>query len=72
MPQLSPESSPLVRDGRYVCTQDAPWVPTMKVPVIHPNAIEVKGSQESGWPSGDTVQFWCPHCGHKWREELPQ
>jgi len=40
--------------------------------IIHSNAREVTGSQENGWPAGDTVIMECPDCGLKWRKELPQ
>ena len=39
---------------------------------IHPNAKEVPGSQEDGWPSGDTVLIRCPDCGKEWTEEIAQ
>ncbi len=38
----------------------------------HEDAHEVNGSQEDGWPGGDTVRMRCSVCGHEWTEELPQ
>ena len=58
----------------YLCTADRPW-PGGKSParsvVRHMDADEVH-EQEDGWPSGDIVTYQCPHCGTRWRSELPQ
>jgi len=54
----------LIKD---VCTKENPNQKYM----YHPDAREV-GDQESGWPGGDIVTYECPHCGARWREELPQ
>lgn len=55
------------------CTKEKPWdkVPNDEGRVIHPDANEV-GEQQSGWPAGDIVTYECPHCGHRWEQELPQ
>jgi hypothetical protein len=56
---------------RHTCTADDPWSPAKSRSAIHPDAVEV-GEQQDGWPGGDIVTRRCPHCGHKWEEELPQ
>ncbi len=56
---------------RHECTADDPWTPEKATRAFHPDAREV-GDQECGWPSGDMVRYECPHCGARWREELPQ
>lgn len=55
----------------FVCSKNTPWVPSMGTPVVHADAHEV-GDQRDGWPGGDIVTYECPHCGHRWRAELPQ
>ena len=60
----------LLRDA-YICTANMPWREDLGVPVVHPDAREI-GDQEDGWPGGDLVNYLCPHCGHRWRMELPQ
>lgn len=57
------------------CTAEDPWdgltFPDRRV--VHPDAREVEyDSQRDGWPSGDLVDYRCPHCGHKFTVELPQ
>ena len=66
-------ASDLTREavGEYVCTKDAPWSPDKGTPVRHVDAHEV-GEQEDGYPGGDIVTYKCPHCGKRWRAELPQ
>jgi hypothetical protein len=59
------------RTERFQCTADHPWRPGLPTPVTHPDACEV-GEQEDGWPAGDIVTYACPHCGHRWKVELPQ
>ena len=54
----------------FICTAAHPWVPSIKGMVLHPDAVE--GKQHDGWPSGDLVDFRCPHCGYEWKTELPQ
>lgn len=60
-------------DRSYVhdCQPGDPWTPAKNKRAIHSHAKEVKDSQESGWPSGDTVRVHCPICNHTWIEELP-
>ena len=55
---------------RHICTADNPWKPDMGR-AIHPDAVAV-GEQQSGWPSGDTQSYKCPHCGLQFTVELPQ
>ncbi len=61
----------LAKDGVHYCEPGNPW-DRGSGRAYHPHAKEVKDSQESGWPSGDTVRIHCPICGHSWTEELPQ
>lgn len=63
-PQRTPEGYP-------ICTPERPWRESDGVPALHPDAIE-EGEQESGWPAGDVVPMRCPHCGVRWKKELPQ
>ena len=49
------------------CTKDNPGEDF----AFHPDAREV-GEQEDGYPGGDIVRYECPHCGARWKEELPQ
>jgi len=55
----------------FNCTAETPWTPDMKGRVAHVDAREV-GEQENGYPGGDIVRYECPHCGHRWKQELPQ
>lgn len=55
----------------FICTEETPWSPGMRTPVLHASAHEV-GDQRDGWPSGDLVTMRCPICGHEWEKELPQ
>ena len=56
----------------FRCTKDTPWSEEIvERPVEHVDAHEI-GDQENGWPGGDIVTNYCPNCGHKWKEELPQ
>jgi hypothetical protein len=57
--------------GIHYCEPGNPWVKGGGR-AYHPAAGEVADSQESGWPSGDTVRYTCPVCGHSWTQELPQ
>lgn len=59
------------RRGMHYCEPGNPW-PGGDGRAYHPQAREVEDSQESGWPSGDTVRNRCPVCNHSWTEELPQ
>lgn len=61
----------LAKKGVWYCEPSNPWKPGGG-PCYHPFAREVENSQESGWPSGDTIRNYCPVCGHSWTEELPQ
>ena len=58
------------KTSRHLCTLEDPWAPG-KGRASHPDAREV-GEQEEGHPGGDIVTYECPHCGVRWREELPQ
>lgn len=58
------------RDGVHYCEPGNPY--PGKGRAYHPHATEVDDSQESGWPSGDTVQYHCPVCDTTWTAELPQ
>jgi hypothetical protein len=58
------------RNGRHYCEPGNPYPGTGRA--YHPHATEVDDSQRSGWPSGDTVLYHCPVCGHAWEVELPQ
>lgn len=58
-------------DKRHICTAEDPWTEEKNPRGEHPDAREV-GDQEAGWPGGDIVTYQCPHCGAKWKEELPQ
>ena len=56
--------------GIHYCEPGNPWPGNGRA--YHPHATEVADSQESGWPSGDTVRNHCPVCDHTWTSELPQ
>jgi hypothetical protein len=62
----------LAKRGVHYCEPGNPWDKSKGGRAYHPQAREVDDSQESGWPSGDTVRYECPVCGHGWREEMPQ
>jgi hypothetical protein len=55
---------------RFVCTKETPWSPDKGKRSSHADAIEV--DQSDGWPGGDIVTYECPHCGLRFKEELPQ
>lgn len=57
-----------------VCDAEHPYhhQPYEKVRVVHLDAREVHDSQKDGYPGGDLVTMECPHCGHRWKKELPQ
>lgn len=55
----------------FICTKETPWDHKYDGRVQHPDAQEV-GEQEDGWPGGDIVTYLCPHCGHRFKVELPQ
>ena len=61
---------------RARCTRDDPYTPGRDKPKlkrwVHEDAHQVPGTQEDGWPGGDTVEYHCPNCGLTWRAELPQ
>lgn len=55
----------------FICTARDPWKPGDSRGV-HPDAQEVRGSQQNGWPGGDIVAYECPHCKQRFDVELPQ
>lgn len=59
--------SETTRKERYKCTAETPWTPDKGTFVQHEGAREVGGCMD-----GCCADYQCPHCGHKWREELPQ
>jgi hypothetical protein len=59
-------------NGIHYCETGNPWSREKSQRAYHPQATEVDDSQESGWPSGDTVRERCPVCAHEWTRELPQ
>jgi len=58
--------------GLHYCEPGNPWDRSKGERAYHPQAAEVDDSQESGWPSGDTVRIRCPICNQTWTKELPQ
>lgn len=60
------------RRGIHYCEPGNPYDKASGKRAYHPQAKEVEDSQESGWPSGDTIRNRCPVCGTTWTEELPQ
>jgi hypothetical protein len=59
---------------RLVCSADHPFQAVGSPRGArweHPDAEEV-GDQEDGYPAGDIVTYQCPHCGLRFRRELPQ
>ncbi len=60
----------LATRGTHYCEPGNPY--PGKGRAYHPHAREVDDSQESGWPSGDTIRNHCPVCGTTWTQELPQ
>jgi len=60
-----------IMDKRHTCTADDPWTRDKSFYGDHPDAVEV-GDQEDGYPGGDIVTYDCPHCGLRFRCELPQ
>ncbi len=59
-------------NGRFLCSPEHPMPANAPGRWSHTNVSEVDNSQESGWPSGDTVRMRCADCGFSWRMELPQ
>lgn len=55
---------------RQECTEERPYAGDAGR-WYHPSAKEV-GEQEDGWPGGDIITLLCPHCGLRFKEELPQ
>jgi hypothetical protein len=58
------------RNNVWYCEPGSPYAGSGRC--YHPHAAEVRDSQESGWPAGDTVRSRCPVCGTTWTHELPQ
>lgn len=62
---------PLGRLKTHRCTKADPWDTSKGDLVMHPDAYEV-GRQRDGYPGGDLQDYECPHCKHRWTQELPQ
>lgn len=58
---------PVTQHERYVCTATAPWSPEKGTHAVHPDAIS-----DGGCAEGCCDDFWCPHCGVRWRAEAAQ
>ena len=58
--------------GFNICTKDDPWDKSKSGRTSHPDAIEVDDSQRDNYPCGDLVDYDCPHCGLRFKVELPQ
>lgn len=53
---------------RFICTQETPWKPEMDwTGVDHPDAEYLDDCVE-----GCCARYRCPHCGKRFRNELPQ
>lgn len=52
---------------RHVCTKSDPWDKTKSERATHPDAVEL----ETDWYS-DYEKYKCPHCGLRFKVELPQ
>ena len=68
---MSSSERPWVELERHDCTSEDPWTLDKIQFAVHPDAREV-GEQRNGWPAGDVVTMVCPHCRHRWEQELPQ
>jgi hypothetical protein len=56
------------------CSKQKPWNGKSDPgdQILHVDAVEL-GIEEVGWPYRDGwVTYQCPHCGHRWKQELPQ
>lgn len=55
------------------CTKEKPWNHTSDPgdKIRHTDGKEI-GEQQDGYPGGDIITLKCPHCGHIWKQELPQ
>jgi len=58
------------REERYVCTAVAPWTPEKGPTAAHPDVVEVYCDDYSDGTSIATYK--CPHCGMRFRVELPR
>lgn len=58
---------------RQICTAENPYDNSKGGRWAHPDADEVGEDYGPGGgvADGDYTEYKCPHCGHKWKEELP-
>lgn len=52
---------------RQVCTADAPFTKGAEGRWCHPDANELDATYSM---YGSYAIYQCPHCGHRWTEEL--
>jgi hypothetical protein len=60
----------LSKQERFVCTQDTPWQANFGR-AMHPDAVS-DGDDDDYGSEGSYARYRCPHCGLRFREELPQ
>jgi hypothetical protein len=53
--------------ARHTCTAADPWTPAKAQRALHPDAVD-----DGECAEGCCDYLKCPHCGHRWRQELPQ
>jgi hypothetical protein len=56
---------------RQVCTKDAPRPPNDKGYWVHPDAKSIGEASGALHGGGDTDIYYCPHCGLRFRVQIP-
>lgn len=67
MTTTSDDATPVKPAKRYICTAAAPWTEAIGGRAAHPDAVD-----DGECSDGCCDFFRCPHCGVRFRVELPQ
>lgn len=71
MPTQPDQPTPASTEGRYICTESAPWTKEKGRLAAHPDSVHIRDVYDDSADHNDYEIRRCPYCGLTFESDLP-